>query len=109
MTCGPWGCAMSEHTCCQNMWVKGVWSRSHPCGRPAPLEHKGDWYCKIHHPPTKKARQAAKPKCAFMSDNYRCEISVPFGKKYCNVHGTVTISRDLYERLIVYEKEAKGV
>lgn len=49
--------APEKHTC-----EKVVWDRfnSQPHGVSASLEHNGRWYCKMHHPPTLKAKADAK-------------------------------------------------
>mgnify|MGYP003452791369 CR=1 FL=1 len=34
--------------------------RQYRCGVTAKYEHEGSWYCKTHHPPTVKAKDAAR-------------------------------------------------
>ena len=48
---------MSEHKC-----EKKIWDRFHYhlCGKTARYEHEGKWYCKTHHPPTRKAYEDAR-------------------------------------------------
>ena len=48
---------MREHKC-----EKKIWDRFHYhlCGKTARYEHEGKWYCKTHHPPTRKAYEDAR-------------------------------------------------
>ena len=47
----------TEHTC-----EKVIWSgfNKHRCDKKAKHEHEGHWYCKIHHPPTVRAKTDAR-------------------------------------------------
>ena len=47
----------TKHTC-EGHVFSGY--RSRPCGKSAAHEHEGHWYCKTHHPPTVKAKDAAR-------------------------------------------------
>jgi hypothetical protein len=48
-----------KHTC---QGTAGTYRSFHryTCGKTASLEHEGKWYCKRHHPPTIKAKDAAR-------------------------------------------------
>ncbi len=48
-----------ENTCPGSRWPKGS-CRPMRCGKNGSLEYKGHLWCKTHHPPTVKAKQAAK-------------------------------------------------
>lgn len=89
-----------QHTCCGRIVPRDTWGSFHTysCGKPAPLEHEGKWYCKMHHPPTAGARKAAKPHCAL------CSTTTREGQKYCRVHESVSVPRDEYERLLALER-----
>jgi hypothetical protein len=47
----------TEHTCNKRIW-RGL--SSYSCGKKAKYEHKGEWYCKTHHPPTVRAKTDAR-------------------------------------------------
>jgi hypothetical protein len=47
----------TEHTCNKRIW-RGL--GSHSCSKKAKYEHKGEWYCKTHHPPTVRAKTDAR-------------------------------------------------
>jgi hypothetical protein len=58
-----------EHTCCEqiNKTPGSNWPRFGPCGRRAKVESDGKWYCGIHSPDAKAARDA-KGKAAWEAD-----------------------------------------
>ena len=47
---------MSDHKCAGEIWQ---FARYFPCGKNGRHEHEGKWYCKLHHPPTRQAKQIA--------------------------------------------------
>ena len=47
----------TKHTCEGHVFFNYL---SRPCGKSAAHEHEGHWYCKTHHPPTVKAKDAAR-------------------------------------------------
>ena len=47
----------AKHTCAGHVFSD---YRSRTCGKSAAHEHEGHWYCKTHHPPTVKAKDAAR-------------------------------------------------
>ena len=48
---------MSEHKCQGRIFSD---YRTYTCGNKAGHEHEGRWFCKMHHPPTIKEKQAVK-------------------------------------------------
>ena len=52
---------MSDKPKCPTTVYGDTWStRGHACGRTGAYEHEGKHYCKMHHPPTVKAKREAK-------------------------------------------------
>ncbi len=47
----------TEHTCREKLWYGYT---KYSCGKKAKHEHEGHWYCKIHHPPTVRAKTDAR-------------------------------------------------
>lgn len=45
----------------------------HGCAKNGTLEHEGKWYCKLHHPPTVKAKSDARMEA--YRDRVRAEVS----------------------------------
>lgn len=50
---------MSEHKCAGKVWDHMFYVK---CGKTARYEHKGQWYCKTHHPPTVQEKLDARNK-----------------------------------------------
>ena len=50
---------MSEHKCKGRIY-QGPGFGFKPCGKNAAYEHDGKWFCGTHHPPTSKAKSAAR-------------------------------------------------
>jgi hypothetical protein len=50
---------MSAHKC-EGRIYQGPGFGFKPCGKNAAYEHEGKWFCKTHHPPTIKAKSAAR-------------------------------------------------
>lgn len=51
---------MSEKHQCEGRVRYGDFGRSRPCTRAGAYEHEGHHYCKLHHPPSIKAKQVAR-------------------------------------------------
>jgi hypothetical protein len=47
-----------KKSCAGRVWGHGAF-QSYQCSKTGTLEHNGQYYCKAHHPPSKKARDDA--------------------------------------------------
>jgi hypothetical protein len=88
--------------CAQRVIGTGRWAAFHPhqCSKLGILEHGGEVYCKLHHPPSVAARAAAKTKCQHVESYGPCDTGVPAGVKYCRFHAEVTVPRDKWTALL---------
>jgi hypothetical protein len=64
-----------SHICVGRVWSPGAF-RSHQCGKTAAYEHEGQWYCKTHHPPTRRAKRerAMKEWSEKVADSKQAEV-----------------------------------
>lgn len=77
------------------------------CDKNATLEHDGKWYCKLHHPPTVKAKSAARMEA--YRDRVRAEVSAVREKR--EAAAEVQRKAAAYNRLVAWldSLEAVGV
>ena len=91
--------ARPPHKYCEQGRMEGYhWVH---CSRKGTLEFQGKWFCKQHHPPSIRTREAKEKKCAYQyEDGEGCRIRVLSSDKYCKVHAWVKLPRDEYMELL---------